>query len=95
MMTNTNEFVSGLEVIAKDVCGVLANGKVDAGDFTYLVDALTKFQTIVEGFKSIPEIGPEFKDPSEQDLIALGLRVYTIVKECKKIIADNSKTLEA
>ena len=78
------ELLAALELSAKIVAKISADGKVNAADIAHVVDLAKSFDVLTEGFKGIDLALIEGKDLDSTEILALVTRLIEIVKNVEQ-----------
>lgn len=77
------ELLDGIKLLSISGARIMANGKIDAGDLSVVIQLLTKAEELKESFTGLKEIPSEVKDLDEAELIQLGSFVFALVKDVR------------
>lgn len=81
------EILDVVELLAVSGGKVAADGKVGVDDLGVLVSLLSEAGKFADAFTNLKDIPSEAKDLDEEELVALALKVFGIVRKVKDELA--------
>lgn len=72
----TKELFAGLGLVAKEVKGALADGKLDLSDLKFVLDLGKEHQVLVDAVQGVGEVPAELKDLDKEELLEIIMLVY-------------------
>lgn len=72
----TKELFAGLGLVAKEVKGALADGKIDLSDLKHVVELGKEHQVLVDAIQGVNEVPAELKDLDKEELLEILMLVY-------------------
>lgn len=72
----TKELFAGLGLVAKEVKGALADGKIDLSDLSHVLNLGKEHQVLVEAIQGANEVPAELKDLDKEELLEILMLVY-------------------
>lgn len=82
-LKETMELVKALELIGVKGKEILKDG-IDSNDIVPAIELLKEINVIVEGIKDVKEIGAEMKDLDQEELLQLGMAMFSLYKKIKE-----------
>jgi len=79
----SKELLEGILVLGVSAKKIAKDG-VSLADLPEALELLKKVDVLVEAVKGVDAIGEEVKDLSQEELIELGLKVFSVVKAIKE-----------
>ena len=78
------ELIEGLGLLAKAGFKISKDGKVDISDLAHLVEVVKEFDTLMDAFEDLSEIGAEIKDLDESEVIIIIGKLFKVIKEARE-----------
>lgn len=79
----SKELLNGVELLAVSAKKIAKDG-VSLADLPEAIELLKKVDILVEAVKGLESIDEELKDLEQEELVELGLKVFSIVKAVSK-----------
>ena len=76
------ELLNGIELIAVNGAKIAKDG-INISDLAHLVELAKNFEVLKDAYVGIDLIDDEVKDLDEKELIELGLKAFSIIKNVK------------
>jgi hypothetical protein len=72
----TKELFAGLGLVAKEVKGALADGKINVNDVQHILNLGKQHQVLIDAVNGVKEIPAELKDLDKAELLEIIMLVY-------------------
>ena len=79
------ELLNGIELIAVNGAKIAKDG-INISDLAYLVELAKNFEVLKNAYEGINLIDDEIKELDEKELVELGLKAFSIIKNVKAAI---------
>lgn len=79
------ELLNGIELIAVNGAKIAKDG-INLSDLAYLVELAKNFEVLKNAYEGIDLIDDEIKELDEKELVELGLKAFSIIKNVKAAI---------
>ena len=79
----TLEALAALELLSVTAVGILKDG-LAADDLPKVLELIKQHQVLIDGFGKMGDIPEEVKDVDQEELIAVGLKVFGTIKSIKE-----------
>jgi hypothetical protein len=76
------ELLNGIELIAVNGAKIAKDG-INISDLAYLVELAKNFEVLKNAYEGINLIDDEIKELDEKELVELGLKAFSIIKNVK------------
>lgn len=84
-----NEFIDAIELVINTGVAIGADKKINGADFSKVVSLLGQVDKVVDGVKGLKSLPAEVKDLDQAELLAIGTRLYELVKSVKHTYEAN------
>lgn len=90
-MKEINEIVDALELTIDTAAEVLEDGKINLSDLPAALTLVNNYKVYVNAVDNAGEVVAEAKDIDETEALALGMRVFAIIKKTAATIKEARK----